>query len=156
MGGTKFQQGKIAAFRLRRWTIFPDRLTLAGPAGSRSVEAMSMRLLLALSAKAPETLTRDQIIDAVWDGRVVTDDAINKQVSKLRTALADPADSAPLVQTVPKVGVRLIESPRPLRSTAARSVAILYCLRSWQPEQSCFFSYFCCRANECRNWSKPR
>jgi hypothetical protein len=65
-----------------------------------------MRLLVLLAENAPDTTTRDQIIERLWDGRAVTDDAINKQLSKLRAALQDPGRGG-MIETVPKVGIRL-------------------------------------------------
>jgi Tol biopolymer transport system component/DNA-binding winged helix-turn-helix (wHTH) protein len=90
------------------WQVWPDRLEMHGPGASRRLEPLTMRLLLLLAEKAPETVTRDQIIDRLWDGRVVTDDAVNKQLSKLRAAIDGGSSDAPYLRTVPRVGVRLI------------------------------------------------
>ena len=106
--------GKRAGFMLGRWTVLPDRNAIDGPGGRRPLEPMGMRLLLLLARRAPETVTRDEMIDALWQGRVVTDDAVNKQVSKLRAALAYQAADQNLIETVPKVGVRLTVSPAPI------------------------------------------
>ncbi|MEO7758844.1 MAG: winged helix-turn-helix domain-containing protein [Sphingomicrobium sp.] len=73
---------------------------------------MSMRLLLLLAQRAPNTATRDEIVDVLWSGRAVTDDAVNKQISKVRSALTDPQTGETLVQTIPKTGIRLSVEPR--------------------------------------------
>jgi Tol biopolymer transport system component/DNA-binding winged helix-turn-helix (wHTH) protein len=91
------------------WRVWPDRLELHRSAEVRKVEPMTMRLLLLLAKKAPETVTRDDIIDRLWDGRAVTDDAVNKQLSKLRAALDGGKDGRTYLRTVPRVGVRLVE-----------------------------------------------
>ncbi|MEQ8801894.1 MAG: transcriptional regulator, partial [Haliea sp.] len=50
-----------------------------------------------------ELLSRDQLIAEVWEGRVVSDDAIRRAVSSLRRALAlDGSDK--LITTVHKKG----------------------------------------------------
>jgi len=108
------QVGRRTGFTLGRWTVLPDRNVIQGSGGRRTLEPMGMRLLLLLARRAPETVTRDEMIDALWQGRVVTDDAVNKQVSKLRAALACQSTGPSLVETVPKIGVRLTVSPSPL------------------------------------------
>ena len=94
------------------WRVLPDRNRLIGPGGVRTLEPMGMRLLLLLAQRAPQTVMREEMIDVLWQGRIVTDDAVNKQISKVRAAVADPRDGKSLVETVPKVGVRLISPPR--------------------------------------------
>ncbi len=95
-------------FRLGELTVYPDRNTITGPDGARRIEPMSMRLLLLLAQAAPRTVSRDEIVVGLWEGRVVSDDAVTKQISKLRAALGDDPRKPRLLQTVAKVGVRLL------------------------------------------------
>lgn len=95
-------------FRLGELTVHPDRNTITGPDGARRIEPMSMRLLLLLARAAPRTVSRDEIVEGLWAGRVVSDDAVTKQISKLRAALGDDPREPLLLQTVAKVGVRLL------------------------------------------------
>lgn len=66
--------------------------------------------LLSLFISADQgQLSRDQMIEQLWSGRVVSESAINKSVSLLRKAFAslDPATS--YIETLPKVGYRLCQ-----------------------------------------------
>ena len=96
------------AMTIGEWSVWPDRLELQGRTGTRKIEPLTMRLLLLLAEKAPETISRDDMIDRLWDGRAVSDDAVNKQLSKLRAALESGHDDKPYLRTVPRIGVRLV------------------------------------------------
>ena len=65
-------------------------------------------LLLALLTAEQQQLSREQLIEQVWQGRVVSESAINRAVSLLRKALAQLDPSQPYLETLPKVGYRLL------------------------------------------------
>src|SRR5690242_2499497 len=79
---------------------------------------MSMRLLLLLLENGERTTTRDEIVARLWEGRIVSDDAITKQISKLRAYLGDAPRNPEIIRTIPKVGVRLLIKPELTSSTA--------------------------------------
>jgi DNA-binding winged helix-turn-helix (wHTH) protein len=65
--------------------------------------------LLLLFVNQPNTIiSRQDILDDLWAGSLVTDNAINKLVANLRKVLADGAKNPHYIQTVPKRGYRLI------------------------------------------------
>ena len=65
-------------------------------------------LLLALLSADQQQLSREQLIAQVWQGRVVSESAINRAVSLLRKALTQLDASQPYLETLPKVGYRLL------------------------------------------------
>jgi DNA-binding winged helix-turn-helix (wHTH) protein len=69
------------------------------------VQQKPLQLLALLLSRRGETLTRDELYDAVWRDRVTVEHVLANAVSKLRTALGE-ANAAMLV-TVPRVGYRL-------------------------------------------------
>ncbi|MFT5173688.1 MAG: TolB-like protein [Gammaproteobacteria bacterium] len=71
------------------------------------VEPKVMRLLCCLADKAGEVVPRTTLLDIVWAGQVVEDDALSASVIKLRKALGDSARDPRFIATVPKVGYRL-------------------------------------------------
>ena len=75
-----------------------------------SVEPKVMEILVLLARANGENVTREQMIEACWDGRVVSEDAITRTLSKARkiATLTDPP--AFRIETRPKVGVRLVLS----------------------------------------------
>src|SRR5688572_17081512 len=71
------------------------------------LEPLVMQVLVALASARGETMSRDDLIAACWGGRAVTDDAINRVISRLRTLARDFGGFH--VETITKVGYRLIE-----------------------------------------------
>lgn len=65
--------------------------------------------LLSLFVQQPNTIiSRQTILDGLWAGSIVTDNAINKLIANLRKVLGDDAKQPQYIQTVPKRGYRLI------------------------------------------------
>ncbi len=80
-------------------------------AGQRvEVEPKPLELLMFLLRRVGEVVTREEILEHLWPGRIVTDGVITNCVAKLRTALGE-ADAA-AVRTVPRYGYRLIAEVR--------------------------------------------
>lgn len=66
-------------------------------------------LVLVALAKAEGTvLSRDDLIERCWDGVIVGDDAINRIIGKIRR-LSEDLDGGFLIETVPRVGYRLVQ-----------------------------------------------
>lgn len=70
-----------------------------------AVEAKVLEVLSCLLARPGETLTKEEMLQAAWPGRVVTEGTLTKAVMKLRSALGD--DSQTLIRTVHGFGYRL-------------------------------------------------
>lgn len=68
------------------------------------VEPRPLRLLAKLLRHVNQVLTKEELLDAVWQGRPTVDHVLANAVSKLRTALG-PAGGARLA-TLPRVGYR--------------------------------------------------
>jgi DNA-binding winged helix-turn-helix (wHTH) protein len=73
-----------------------------------SVEPKIFQLLLLFIDNPAAIIDRDTIIEQLWSGRFVTDNTINKQIANLRRVLGDDPKQAKYIQTVPKMGYRLI------------------------------------------------
>lgn len=53
------------------------------------LRARAGRILTLLVARAPEPVSRQDIVEAIYDGRTLGSNAINAQMSYLRTALSE-------------------------------------------------------------------
>lgn len=78
--------------------------TVRGPAGEVRLEARLSRLLSKLVAAKGAVVARGELVDDVWGGRPVGDDAIDSAICRLRLALGDQQKM--LIQTLPKRGYR--------------------------------------------------
>ncbi|WP_162300064.1 winged helix-turn-helix domain-containing protein [Kineobactrum sediminis] len=74
--------------RFGDWSFCPDSYVLERSGVSVVLEPRVARLLECFLANPGELLTHQQLTIAVWDGRVVSVDAIRRAVSSLRHALA--------------------------------------------------------------------
>ena len=86
-----------------------------------------MQVLIALSEERPSVVSRDKLIERCWNGVVVGDDALNRVILSLRHLAQDFAPKPFEIETVPRVGLRLLES----RAVAAPSQAALSRRRWW-------------------------
>jgi DNA-binding winged helix-turn-helix (wHTH) protein/tetratricopeptide (TPR) repeat protein len=82
------------------------RLLKAGGAIELPPKALDLLFLLAASPAA--LVSKDDILDALWPGVSVTDNAITQVVSELRQALGDTPGSPQFIQTVPRRGYRFV------------------------------------------------
>jgi DNA-binding winged helix-turn-helix (wHTH) protein len=105
-------------FQVGTWHVWPDRLQLTDGARVVRLDPKLMALLCRLAASPSATVPRQVLLEEVWPGVVVGEDALNQAVYRLRKALGDPAQQPRYVETVPSVGYRLI-APVSVAATAA-------------------------------------
>jgi non-specific serine/threonine protein kinase len=95
-------------FRLGDHFVLPSRGRIVSPAGDDlHVEPRAMEVLVALASRAGETVSRDDLIEAVWKHPHVSDEALSRCISVLRHVLGNGDGRPSLIETVPKRGYRL-------------------------------------------------
>jgi TolB-like protein len=82
-----------------------------------------MGVLVSLARNAGEVITRDQFIEQVWGGRIVSDEVLSRCISLLRNQLGDDPKNPEYIQTVPKIGYRLIKPVQWQDKQAAQSLS---------------------------------
>jgi TolB-like protein/DNA-binding winged helix-turn-helix (wHTH) protein/Flp pilus assembly protein TadD len=80
------------------------------------VVGLSFDLLVALVRAAPNCLSHDELIDAVWEGRVVSPETIVQRVRLLRDVLSDDAKSPRYIGLVRGRGYRLLPAVQPVNA----------------------------------------
>src|SRR5688500_13836225 len=86
-----------------------------------------LRILVQLYDHAGEIVTREQLVKILWPAGVVDfDNGLNVAVRKLRVALDDVGDTPRYIETLPKVGYRLLArlGDRPSAPVAGTPAAI--------------------------------
>ncbi len=100
-------------FRLGAIEVRPATREIVHPDGRETVEPRVMSVLIHLAQAGGQVVTRDDLIAACWEGRVVSDDAINRVISRVRK-LADLTGGRDFsLETITKVGYRLMLSGAP-------------------------------------------
>ena len=97
----------IRPFRIGAVEVRPASREVVGGEHREVLEPLVMQVLVALASARGETLSRDDLIGACWGGRAVTDDAINRVMSRLRAVAREFGGFQ--VETITKVGYRMIE-----------------------------------------------
>ncbi|HEX2561440.1 winged helix-turn-helix domain-containing tetratricopeptide repeat protein [Phenylobacterium sp.] len=72
------------------------------------MEPQVFALLRLLIENRHRLVGKDEIVDTVWNGRIVSEAAISSRVKSLRQALGDDGAAQRIVRTVPKMGFRFV------------------------------------------------
>ena len=72
------------------------------------VEPQVFALLLLLAENRERLVSRDEIIEKVWDGRVVSDSALDSRVKSARRALGDDGKAQRFIRTIHGQGFRFV------------------------------------------------
>jgi Tol biopolymer transport system component/DNA-binding winged helix-turn-helix (wHTH) protein len=89
-------------FDVGPWRVRPSRGELEANGERLRLEPKVMRVLVALARRPGETVAREQLLAEVWEGRVVTDDAVQRCIAALRRTLRSRPGVD--IETLPKLG----------------------------------------------------
>lgn len=107
--------------RIGAATVDPVSRDATWPGGEERLQPLTLKVLLALWSRRGEVVTRDELIQLCWDGRIVGDDVINRSISLLRH-FAERAGGFE-IHTVPRAGYRLIETAARTRKRRQLGIA---------------------------------
>ena len=102
-----------AAIELGTLRIEPSTLSLRGPEAQASLEPRVMQVLVALVDAEGVVTSREALLATCWGGAVVGDDALHRAVAGARRALRDAGAVELTIETIPKVGYRLVSTAPP-------------------------------------------
>lgn len=100
-------------FRVADWVVDVRGLTIAKSEESRHLEAKVMDLLVCLARRPGDVMTRQELEGKLWPGGLVSYHSLTTAIIKLRKAFGDSAKNPRIVETVPKIGYRLIAEIEP-------------------------------------------
>ena len=69
-------------------------------------------LLLYLVRNRDQVVTRDDLLAAVWDGRIVSESTLTSHVNAVRRAVGDSGKEQRLIRTISRKGLRFIGEVR--------------------------------------------
>ena len=102
------------SFRVGGAAIDPVSRDAELPGGRERLQPQNLKVLIALKRRRGQVVTRTDLIDLCWDGRIVGEDVINHSISVLRNFASRAGGFA--IETVPKAGYRLVETPASSRA----------------------------------------
>ena len=94
------------------WVVHPDTLRVARGDDEIKLEPKVMQVLLYLAERAGEVVSRQELEAHVWRNQVVGYDAISRTIINIRKALGDNSRDPRVIETISKVGYRMIAEVR--------------------------------------------
>lgn len=110
---------RIAPFQLGPLAIDPPARRISCGERSEMLEPRVMRVLVALCETPGRVLSRDDLIASCWDGQIVGDKAITRAISLLRQAIDQIGVEAVRIETIAKVGFRILRPGEPAAAVAS-------------------------------------
>src|SRR5438270_12632742 len=85
----------------------------------RHLRQQTFQMLVYLLEKRQHLVTKEELLQTIWNGTAVTDDALVQCVMDIRRALGDDSRRPRFIKTVPKLGYRFIGEFEPIAEPAA-------------------------------------
>jgi TolB-like protein len=89
-----------------------DRRELRRGGEPVAVEPQVFDLLEFLIRARDRVVSRDEVFEAVWHGRTVSDATLSSRVNAARTAIGDSGEAQRLIRTLPRKGIRFVGEVR--------------------------------------------
>lgn len=106
-------------YRFGHFELDLSRSELRAEGAVRPVEPQVFALLVLLVENRDRLVTRDEIIEKVWDGRVISDAAVASRIKSARRAVGDDGKRQHCIRTLHRRGFRFVQDVRIARSTPA-------------------------------------
>src|SRR5579871_3900555 len=85
-----------------------DRRELFRRGAEISIEPQVFDLLVYLIENRDRVVTKDDLIQNIWKGRIVSESALTTRINAARKAVGDSGDSQRLIRTLPRKGIRFV------------------------------------------------
>ncbi len=115
--------GDLAPFMAGQWLVEPS-LNRADREGQQvQLQPRIMHVLVCLAARAGKVVTREELLDTVWQDAVVCEDALTRTISELRRLFEDDRQQPRFIETIRKGGYRLLVPVTPADATEPAAAA---------------------------------
>jgi len=105
-------------YRFGSFKIVAETREFLASGQPRAVEPQVFDLLLHLIQERHRLVPVDELVDVVWNGRIVSDSAISARISAARRVLGDDGRRQQWIRTVQRRGFRFVGSAETLRDGA--------------------------------------
>jgi TolB-like protein len=105
------------------YALDADRRELLRGAEPIAVEPQVFDLLHYLVRNRDHVVSKDDLLAAVWNGRIVSESALSTRLNAARSVLSDNGEEQRLIRTIPRRGVRFVASVREEQGAAAPGTA---------------------------------
>jgi TolB-like protein/Tfp pilus assembly protein PilF len=109
-------------YLFEEYAIDTDRRELHRGADVVSVAPQVFDLLDYLIRNRERVVSKDDLINAIWNGRIVSDAALTTRLNAARSALGDSGEEQRLIKTLPRKGFRFVGPVREAQGAAGAVV----------------------------------
>jgi DNA-binding winged helix-turn-helix (wHTH) protein/TolB-like protein len=112
--GAPVRLARTPVFRLGVLSIEPPQCLVRHDDGrEEKLEPRVMEVLVALARAEGQPVSRTELVASCWEGRSVSADAVNRVIARLRALGQDIATEAFSIETLNKVGYRMLVAAPP-------------------------------------------
>ena len=106
--GPALRMGDILGFRFGNFEIDAARQELRRAGEAVHIEPQVFDLLVHLVQNRDRIVSKDELIETIWRGRIISEAALSSCISAARRALDDNGNDQALVRTLHKRGFRFV------------------------------------------------
>jgi TolB-like protein len=110
-------------YLFEKYAFDTDRRELHRGADVVSVAPQVFDLLDYLIRNRERVVSKDDLINAIWNGRIVSDAALTTRLNAARSAIGDSGEEQRLIKTLPRKGFRFVGPVREAQGAAGAAVA---------------------------------
>src|SRR3954465_8314155 len=111
MGIPRINLAETPDFDLGGLRVSPARRQVSMSGQCRELEPKVAQVLIALASASPAVVSRDNLVEQCWDGRIVGADALNRCIIALRHLAKEFSPEPFAIETVPRIGYSLVAGP---------------------------------------------
>ena len=101
-------------FRVGEWRVHPSLNRLVRGEETVSLPSRFMDLLVFLAQRPTKVISKEEIIEAVWQKEFISEGTLTHAIAALRQTLGDEPKQPRYIETIPTRGYRLIAEVEPL------------------------------------------
>lgn len=110
-------------YRFGAYCFDTDKCELSSGGVVIPLEPQVFALLRLLIENRDRLVTKDEIIERIWNGRIVSEAAVSSRIKSARQAIGDSGEAQRLIRTHPKVGFRFVGEVEPPAAAAPAEAA---------------------------------
>lgn len=95
-------------YRFDQCELDTERLEMRREGSLQAVEPQVFRLLVHLIENRAHVVSKDDLIEAVWGGRIVSDATLSSRINAARRAVGDTGKAQAIIKTMPRRGFRFV------------------------------------------------
>ena len=99
-------------FRFGDYVLDVERHELRCGADLVALEPQVFDLLVYLIRQRNRVVSKDDLIEGVWGGRIVSDSTLTSRINAARKAVGDSGEAQRLIRTIPRKGIRFVGDVR--------------------------------------------